>query len=82
MLNPSKRSHRETFIKELEKQLENHNIENELQNMCLSTTCQQIEQIDILTTMMLDEATNRVEGVKRNTPFSFKKERKEPKHYF
>ena len=81
MLNPSRKSHRETFLEELEDQLAMCEIENTLNEMMISTTHQQLELINELITRTLNAATRKVEGMKRNVPCS-KEKQKEGLHYY
>lgn len=73
MLNPSKRSHRETFVEEIERQLEIYNIEEEIEQMSIHTTKHQMEQMDQLLTRIFTAATKKVEGMRRNIPYSAEK---------
>jgi len=72
LLNPAKKSHREKFSEELEMQLDIHQIETLIEN-CPNPTYQQIETIDEIITLVLNKATKKVEGQKRNVPYSARK---------
>ena len=50
MLNPTRRSHQEKFIEELEHQLEIYQIENDLDRMKISYVNYKLEQINELIT--------------------------------
>ena len=71
MLNPSRKSHRATFYKDLVNQLNIYNIEESLIKTSLSN--QEIENIDKVVTRMLNEARKKVEGQLRNILYSNKK---------
>ena len=71
-LNPSKKSHRIKFVNELEDQLDRHQIENIIENNP-EPTHEQIEYIDNLITTMLNKAIRKVEGQRRNIPYSKEK---------
>ena len=75
ILNPCRRSHREIFTTEIERQLEIYQLEDELERMDRDCANKDIETIDNLITKMLNEATRKVEGIKRNIPYSHKKEK-------
>ena len=72
LLNPAKKSHREKFLEELEIQLDLHQIETLIEN-CPNPTYQQIETIDEIITLVLNKATKKVEGQRRNVPYSARK---------
>lgn len=72
LLNPAKKSHREKFLEELEIQLDLHQIETLIEN-CPNPTHQQIETIDEIITLVLNKATKKVEGQRRNVPYSARK---------
>ena len=76
MLNPSRRSHREKFVVTLENQLNIYQLEDELEQMKITTTHGQMEQYDNIITRILNVATKSVEGMKRNVPFSKEKEKR------
>ena len=76
MLNPARRSHREKIVEKLQDQLNVYQLEEELEQMKITTTNEQIEQFDELITRMLNAATRSVEGMKRNIPFSKEKEKR------
>ena len=46
-----------------------HQLEDELEQMKITTTCRQLEQFDKLITRILNVATRSAEGMKRNAPF-------------
>ena len=71
-LNPAKKSHREKFLEELEIQLDLHQIET-LIEYCPNLTYQQIETIDEIIALALNKATKKVEGQRRNVPYSARK---------
>lgn len=75
LLNLSKRSHREKFVEELERQLEIYDIEDDLDCMKISCLNKEIEKVDKLITQILNTATKKVEGMKRSIPYSYEKER-------
>ena len=75
MLNPLRRSHREKFEETLEHQLSMCQLEEELEQMKITTTFDQIEKFDKLATRILNAATKSVEGIKRNVPHSKEKEK-------
>ena len=72
MLDPAKKSHRMRFIEELEYQLDLHQIESLIENFP-NPTHQQIETMDEIIALVLNKATKKVEGQKRNTPYSMEK---------
>ena len=74
IINPSRKSYRETFLEELDDQLATHQIENTLNEMMISATHQQLEAIDELIKRILNTATRKIEGMKRNTPHSKEKQ--------
>ena len=74
MLDPAKKSHRMKFIEELEYQLDLHQIESLIENFP-NPTHQQIETLDEIITLVLNKATTKVEGQKRNMPYSTDKAR-------
>ena len=69
MLNSAKKSYRTKFVEELETQLDLHQIENLMANYP-NPTYQQIEQFDEVITLVLNKATKKVEGQKKNVPYS------------
>ena len=71
MLNPSRKSHRRAFFKELENQVNLSNIKEMLVNPSLS--CKEIEKIDESITKALSAATREIEGPRRNAPCSAEK---------
>ena len=71
MLNSSRQSYREKFVKELDEQLNIYNIEKIIQKPSL--TYQEIEQIDELIARILNVAQKKVEGLFRNIPYSKEK---------
>ena len=73
MLNPAKRSHREKFKEKLEEQLKIYNIERELVIAQEKPTYQDVERIDELIMRVLNFTRKKVEGNKRNIPFSKEK---------
>lgn len=75
ILNPSRRSHREIFVTEIERQLEIYLLENELERMNRDCLNEEIEKIDELITQIFREATKKVEGIRRNIPYSHEKEK-------
>ena len=74
-LNPSGRSHKEKFIDELEHQMQMHNVEDDLSRMENSFSNQEIKTIDEVITRMFTVATKKVEGIKRNDPWSKEKKK-------
>ena len=72
MLNLSKKSHCEKFLEELEEQIERHQLESMITKY-QRPTHQQIEHIDKLITIILNAATKKVEGQRRNIPYSKEK---------
>jgi len=60
ILNPSRRSHREIFLKELERQLEIYQIELELERMTSTCLNEEIEKIDELLTQIFCDVTKKV----------------------
>ena len=75
MLNSTRRSYRETFLEELENQLNIYNVENDLDRMEISCSHDEIEVIDELIIRIFQVATRKVEGMKRLIPFSHEKEK-------
>ena len=75
ILNPSRRSHREKFIKEVERQLNIYQIEIDLERMSTDCLNEEIEKIDNLITQIFRDATRKVEGIKRRIPYSHQKEK-------
>ena len=73
MLNPSKRSHRETFVEVLEEQLNIYQLENDIEQMKVHTTRYQMEQVDEIITRIFTTALKKVEGMKRTVPYSNEK---------
>ena len=59
-------------MEELEEQLDRHQLEDLIQNNP-KPTHQQIEYIDQLITTILNKATKKVEGQRRNIPYSKEK---------
>ena len=60
LLNPSRKSHRNVFVEELENQLNTCNIEQQL--LKPSLTCHEIEKVDECITTVLNVARVKVEG--------------------
>jgi len=73
MLNPSRRSHREKFVEVIEEQLNIYYLENDIEQMKMHTTRHQMEQIDEILTRIFIVALKKVEGMKRNVPYSKEK---------
>jgi len=74
MLNLSRRSYREKFVKELEYQIDIFQVENNIDTVKHRLTYEDIERIDRNITSILQKATKKVEGMRRNIPFSHEKE--------
>ena len=75
MLNLVRRSHRNVFVELIEEQLDVYKLENELNEMMKSTIYHQIETVDIIIIKIINTATKKVEGMKRNVPYSNEKKR-------
>ena len=73
ILNPARRSHRQAFVEAIEEQLNIYPIEEDLHEMEYITTRQQIETIDQTISKILEVARKKVEGMKRNIPYSNEK---------
>ena len=73
MLNPARKSHREKFKEVIEEQLEIYNLEDELTKMERSASYHQMEKVDQKITQIINEAIKKIEGMKRNIPYSSKK---------
>jgi hypothetical protein len=73
MLNPSRCSHREKFVKGIEEQLNIYYLENDIEQMKMHTTRHQMEQIDEILTRIFTAALKKVEGMKRTVPYSKEK---------
>jgi len=73
ILNPARRSHRERFVEVVEELLQIYPIEDDLMDMEYDTTRQRIENVDQVISKILDGARKKVEGMKRNIPFSQEK---------
>jgi len=52
-----------------------YKLENELNEMIKSTIYHQIETVDIIIIKIINIATKKVEGMKRNIPYSNEKKR-------
>ena len=76
MLNPSRKSHREKFVQSIEDQLEHLNLEAQMSKVFHHPSNEQIEKIDETITSILNNATNSVEGMRRNIPFSPEKQKR------
>jgi len=76
MLNLARRSYRKKFVEILEDQLNVYQLEDELEQMKITTSYEQLEHFDELITRILNTATKSVEGMKRNIPFSKEKEKR------
>ena len=76
VLNPAKRSHRDKFLVELEKQLDLYNVEDKLDRIELSCVNEELEIVDNLITKMLQISTRKVEGMNRGIPYSLEKEKR------
>ena len=74
MLNPLRRSHRIKFTQSLDEQLQKLNIENIISSMIDFPTNEQIERVDEMIISVLVTTTKKIQGMKRNIPFSHKKE--------
>ena len=75
-MNPLRRSHRERFVQSLEEQLSMYQIENDLEQMKISITHYYMEKIDKLLMRIFNVALRKVEGIKRNVPYSSEKEKR------
>ena len=76
ILNPSRKSHREKFVQSIENQLECMDLEVQIAKMFHHLSNEQIEKTDETITRILNTATKRVEGIKRNIPFSQEKQKR------
>ena len=76
MLNPSRRSHREKFVEEIEHQLNIYQLESDIEQMKIHTNRHQMEQIDQILTRIFTVALKKVEGMKRSVPYSKEKEKR------
>ena len=79
ILNPSKRSHREKFVESIEDQLSTYQLENELEQMQIQSNRHHIEKMDEMITKIFQVALRKVEGMKRNVPYSKQKEKQRAK---
>ena len=75
MLNPARKSHRQKFKEVLEEQLEIYNLEEELEVMKGTASYHQMEVVDQTITRMIKEAIKKIEGMKRNIPYSSRKKK-------
>jgi hypothetical protein len=76
MLNPARRSHRDKFVTELDKQLDLYNVEADLDRLELSCINEELEIVDKLITKILRKSTTKVEGMARGIPYSLEKEKR------
>jgi len=75
LLNPARRTHRERFVEAVEDQLQLYSLEEDLNEMSYETTRNKIEVVDEIISRVLETARKKVEGMKRNIPFSREKMR-------
>ena len=75
ILNPSRRSYYEQFIEEIEELITQFNIEAMLDRVNHGNTLrEELEIINKSITIILNEATKKIEGLSRNIPHSKTKE--------
>ena len=76
MLNPARHSHREKFVQILEEQLNIYQLEDEIEQMKITTIYEQMEKFDEIITRILNTALKSVERMKRNVLFYCEKEKR------
>ena len=73
MLDPSRKFHRKKFVKSINDRLEHLNLQEQASTVFHYPSNEQIERIDEMITSILKNAATRVEGMKRNIPYSREK---------
>ena len=70
MLNPVRQSYQEKFVEVLKEQLDVFPIKNVLYTVRHRPIYQDLERIDNTITTILNNIRKKVEGIKRNIPYS------------